>query len=210
MFFLQVVKQGFKHILESPTPPPPPLQWHKACTHSVLVLKDRNPTWFGDGQRDRRGVGKGGGGGGGRIIPQFCPYFSAFLKKHRDIFYHKMSWHAKFQWNLSNLKNHNEIHFLFTSQQHINAQLTSIVGFIIQNAETPGNQPTKDEVTSPAPVAAAPLPKPKLVGRFNKHNAMSNHGVVCHHWLRGTGMSRMPEVVLMRKIVPCVLLDVGN
>ena len=102
-FFPQVRKKGFKHAFESP---PPPLQWRETHVHSVLVLKDRNPTLFGDGERERRG---GGGGVGGWVFAQFCLYFSALLKK-RGIFNTIKSWHAKFQCLLSNLKNGNEIH----------------------------------------------------------------------------------------------------
>ena len=48
-FFPQARKQGFKHVLEIHTPPPfshPPtsFQSRKRHMHSVLALKDRNPT----------------------------------------------------------------------------------------------------------------------------------------------------------------------
>ena len=56
-FFSQAGKRGFKD-----------------AAHSVLVLKDRNPTMFGDGNTRR---GRGGGG----IFVYFCPYLSAFLKR---------------------------------------------------------------------------------------------------------------------------------
>ena len=68
--------------------------------HSVLALKDRNSTLFGDEQRGR--------GGGGLNLTQFCPYVSAFLKK-KNTQGHKKSRHAKFQPIRSNLENRYEI-----------------------------------------------------------------------------------------------------
>ena len=71
--------------------------------HSVLALKDRNSTLFGDEQ-------KGRGGGGGWIWHNFVHVFLHSQKKnHRDIFQHKKSRHAKFQPIRSNLENHYEI-----------------------------------------------------------------------------------------------------
>ena len=88
-FFPQAGKQGFKHILESSpppplscTPPPPPsisLQYRKRHMHSVLALKDRNSTLFGDEQR--------GGGGGGWIWHNFVHMFLHSWKKTTGTFF---------------------------------------------------------------------------------------------------------------------------
>ena len=75
--------------------------------HSVLALKDRNSTLFGDEQREGGG-GWGGGGGEFDTILSIC--FCIRKKKiHRDIFQHKKSRHAKFQPIQSNLENRYEI-----------------------------------------------------------------------------------------------------
>ena len=65
-----------------PPPPPPPPSNSIKDTHSVFALKDRNPgTLFGDGQREREWEGVGW------TFTQFCPYFSAFLKKTQGTFF---------------------------------------------------------------------------------------------------------------------------
>ena len=62
--------------------PPPPSNGVKDTNAHVLVLKDWNPTMFGDSHRE---------------------------KKNTGTFFNTKSQHAKFQWILSNLKNRNKI-----------------------------------------------------------------------------------------------------